>query len=116
MHLPPLDFVLAQMLLEYMRKELSMTETNATTIDTLLPVVFGKTSNGEIVTRDLARLPHLYSPIVHEPEQGVSTSWLQRQLNIGYNDAAHVMSLLEERGIIGSANDKGPREILIEDI
>ena len=63
-----------------------------------------------------AKLPHLYSPIAHEPEQGVSTSWLQRQLNIGYNDAEHVMSLLEERGIIGPANDKGPREILIEDI
>ena len=44
-----------------------------------------------------------------------STSWLQRQLSIGYNDAAHVMSLLEERGIIGPANDKGPREILIKD-
>ena len=44
-----------------------------------------------------------------------SISWLQRKLNIGYKDAAHVMSLLEERGIIGPANDKGPREILIED-
>lgn len=44
-----------------------------------------------------------------------STSWLQRQLSIGYNDAAHVMTLLEERGIIGPANDKGPREILIKD-
>ncbi len=44
-----------------------------------------------------------------------STSWLQRQLSIGYNDAAHVMILLEERGIIGPANDKGPREILIKD-
>ena len=44
-----------------------------------------------------------------------SISWLQRQLNIGYKDAAHVMSLLEERGIIGLANDKGQREILIED-
>lgn len=44
-----------------------------------------------------------------------SISWLQRQLNIGYKDAAHVMSLLEERGIIGPANDKGQREILIED-
>ena len=43
-----------------------------------------------------------------------SISWLQRQLNIGYKDAAHVMSLLEERGIIGLANDKGQREILIE--
>ena len=44
-----------------------------------------------------------------------SISWLQRQLNIGYKDAAHVMSLLEERGIIGLANDKGQRELLIED-
>lgn len=44
-----------------------------------------------------------------------SISWLQRQLNIGYKDAAHVLSLLEERGKIGSANDKGQREILIED-
>ena len=94
------------------------------TEDMSLPVIFGKMSNGEIVTRDLARLPHLliggltgsgksvflnslicslvqnhspeqvrfvlmdpkrvefgmyaklphlYSSIVHEPEQGVST-------------------------------------------
>ena len=94
------------------------------TADMPLPVIFGKMSNGEIVTRDLARLPHLliggltgsgksvflnslicslvqnhspeqvrfvlmdpkrvefgiyaklphlYSSIVHEPEQGVST-------------------------------------------
>ena len=44
-----------------------------------------------------------------------STSWLQRQMRIGYNDAGHIMSLLEERGIIGPASDKGPREILIDD-
>jgi len=59
MRLSPPDFLLARMLLEYMRKELSMTETNATTRDMLLPVIFGKMSNGEIVTRDLTRLPHL---------------------------------------------------------
>ena len=45
-----------------------------------------------------------------------SISWLQRQLNIGYSDAAHVMSLLEERGIIGPSNDNGSREILIKDV
>lgn len=44
-----------------------------------------------------------------------SISWLRRKLNIGYKDAAHVLSLLEERSIIGPANDKGSREILIED-
>ena len=44
-----------------------------------------------------------------------SISWLQRQLNIGYKDATHVMLLLEERGIIGPSNDNGSREILIKD-
>ncbi len=52
--------------------------------------------------------------LVHTTRRA-SISWLQRQLNIGYKDAARVMSLLEERGIIGPANDKGSREILIED-
>ena len=44
-----------------------------------------------------------------------STSWFQRQLNIGYNDALKVISLLEGRGIIGPPNDEGVREVLIED-
>lgn len=44
-----------------------------------------------------------------------STSWFQRQLNIGYNDALKVISLLEERGAISQVNDKGAREILVED-
>ena len=37
--------------------------------------------------------------LVHTTHRA-SISWLQRQLNIGYKDAAHVMSLLEERGLI----------------
>ena len=41
-----------------------------------------------------------------------STSWFQRQLNIGYNDALKVISLLEEHGVVGPVNDKGAREIL----
>lgn len=45
--------------------------------------------------------------------QRASTSWLQRRLSIGYNDAAHLISLLEERGVIGPANANGPRDILI---
>lgn len=44
-----------------------------------------------------------------------STSWFQRQLNIGYNDALKVISLLEERGVVGPVNDKGVREILGKD-
>ena len=45
-----------------------------------------------------------------------SISCLQRQLNIGYKDATHVMSLLEERGIIGPSNDNGSREIMCSEV
>jgi DNA segregation ATPase FtsK/SpoIIIE-like protein len=41
-----------------------------------------------------------------------STSGLQRRLKIGYNRAAGLLDLLEERGIVGPATDAGPREIL----
>ena len=44
-----------------------------------------------------------------------SLGCLQRELEIGYNTAIRITSLLEERGIIGPANDKGLREILIKD-
>jgi len=43
-----------------------------------------------------------------------STSSLQRRLRIGYNRAANLMDLLEEKGIIGSPTETGPREILID--
>ncbi|MBR1871547.1 MAG: DNA translocase FtsK 4TM domain-containing protein [Kiritimatiellae bacterium] len=43
-----------------------------------------------------------------------STSHLQRRMNIGYNHAARVIDLLEERGIIGPAKGAGPREILVD--
>lgn len=42
-----------------------------------------------------------------------SLTWLQRRLDIGYQEAARLIELLEERGVIGAANANGPREILI---
>ncbi len=44
-----------------------------------------------------------------------SLSFLQRRLNIGYQEAARLIDLLEERGVVGSASAKGPRKILIKD-
>jgi S-DNA-T family DNA segregation ATPase FtsK/SpoIIIE len=41
-----------------------------------------------------------------------STSMLQRRLRIGYNRAARIMELLEERGYVGPDNGSQPREIL----
>ncbi|MDD3885595.1 MAG: DNA translocase FtsK [Victivallaceae bacterium] len=46
----------------------------------------------------------------------VSTSYLQRRLKIGYNRAAEIVELLEERGIVGPPSGSGnKREILIFD-
>lgn len=43
-----------------------------------------------------------------------STSHLQRRMGIGYNHAARLIDLLEERGVIGPTRGAGPREILID--
>ena len=49
-------------------------------------------------------------------DRKVSTSYLQRRLNIGYNRAASVVDLLEERGVVGPPSGSGnKREILIFD-
>lgn len=42
-----------------------------------------------------------------------SLTWLQRKLNIGYQEAARLIDQLEERGIIGPAREDGSREILV---
>lgn len=43
-----------------------------------------------------------------------STSMIQRRLRIGYNRAARVMDLLEDKGIVGPENGSSPREILVD--
>ncbi len=41
-----------------------------------------------------------------------STSMLQRRLRIGYNRAARIMELMEEKGVVGPENGSSPREII----
>ena len=43
-----------------------------------------------------------------------SASLLQRRFRLGYNRAARVIDLLEERGIIGPNNGSKPREVLVK--
>lgn len=44
----------------------------------------------------------------------ISASLLQRRFRLGYNRAARIVDLLEERGIIGPQNGSKPREVLIK--
>jgi len=45
-------------------------------------------------------------------ERKASTSFLQRKLQIGYNRAARIMDMMEEKGIVSKANHVGKREVL----
>jgi len=44
----------------------------------------------------------------------ISASLVQRRFRLGYNRAARVIDLLEERGIIGPQNGSKPREVLVK--
>ena len=46
--------------------------------------------------------------------QKASASLLQRKFKLGYNRAARIIDLLEERGIIGPSNGSKPREVLVK--
>ena len=58
----------------------------------------------------------LYNDIVQFviESQKASASLLQRRFKLGYNRAARLIDLLEERGIIGPANGSKPREVLVQ--
>ena len=44
----------------------------------------------------------------------ISASLIQRKYRLGYNRAARIVDLLEERGIIGPQNGSKPREVLVK--
>lgn len=47
-------------------------------------------------------------------DQKASTSWLQRQLKVGYNRAANLMDTLEQNGVIGPAQGSRARIINVQ--
>jgi len=48
--------------------------------------------------------------------QKASTSYLQRQLRVGYNNAARLIERMEKEGVVSQANHAGKREVLARNI
>lgn len=48
--------------------------------------------------------------------QKASTSWLQRQLRIGYASASRLIERMEAAGVVSPADARGRREVLTEDL
>jgi len=48
-------------------------------------------------------------------DRKVSTSYIQRKLQIGYNRAARIVEQMEDDGVISGANHSGKREVLVSD-
>ncbi|MBV9841697.1 MAG: DNA translocase FtsK 4TM domain-containing protein [Sphingomonadaceae bacterium] len=46
--------------------------------------------------------------------QKASTSYVQRQLRVGYNSAARLIERMEKEGVVGSPDHVGRREVLID--
>jgi DNA segregation ATPase FtsK/SpoIIIE, S-DNA-T family len=46
--------------------------------------------------------------------QKASTSYIQRQLRIGYNNAARLIERMEKDGYVGQADHVGRREVLVD--
>ena len=67
-----------------------------------------------IETEDGAESDELYSQALEiiKSEGKASTSFLQRKLQIGYNRAARIIDMMEEKGVVSKANHVGKREVL----
>lgn len=80
----------------------------------------GDASKSASQKEDMAQQEEYDDPLYNEivefviSSQKASASLLQRRFKLGYNRAARIIDLLEERGIIGPANGSKPREVLVK--
>ena len=71
-----------------------------------------KSDDSDLVSDD--NTDELYNQALNiiKTEGKASTSFLQRKLQIGYNRAARIIDMMEEKGIVSKANHVGKREVL----
>ena len=82
------------------KKEISLDEINTNT-----------NNSGDLISNNSDELYNKAVEIIIK-QQKVSTSYVQRYLQIGYNRAARIIEQMEEDGIISEANNAGKRHVL----
>ncbi len=86
------------------------------TFDQKKEITLQEESISQVINDDLIsdNNDELYSKAVEivVKQQKVSTSYIQRYLQIGYNRAARIVEKMEEDGIISEANNAGKRHVL----
>ncbi len=89
---------------------------NETKQDIAIDNTEGNSSNSLGLEFDDQNVDELYSRAVDIviKNQRVSTSFVQRYLQIGYNRAARIVEKMEEEGIVSSSNNAGKRTVLKE--
>ncbi len=93
------DFIKKQAVFDY-KKEITLEDVDS----------ISKT-NGDLISDNNDALYSQAVDIVTK-QQKVSTSYIQRYLQIGYNRAARIVEKMEEDGIISEANNAGKRHVL----
>ena len=81
-------------------------------VDEILSFADEKETSG--ASSDESEKDELYNAAVEiiKSEGKASTSFLQRKLQIGYNRAARIIDMMEEKGIVSKANHVGKRDVL----
>jgi S-DNA-T family DNA segregation ATPase FtsK/SpoIIIE len=75
-------------------------------------IIIGKSENSEFISDDDTDELYNQALDIIKTEGKASTSFLQRKLQIGYNRAARIIDMMEEKGIVSKANHVGKREVL----
>ena len=82
--------------------------------DYIEEIIYDTANQSNDTCENLNEIDELYNQALDliKREGKASTSFLQRKLQIGYNRAARIIDMMEEKGIVSKANHVGKREVL----
>ena len=100
-----IDFTVEQQKAQYDETMLNLETVDTSSSSSGLADMEGTTDDDDPLYNDIVKF-------VIETQKA-SASLFQRKFKLGYNRAARIVDLLEERGIIGPQNGSKPREVLV---